>query len=210
MNGTPDRDTDGYLARLDRRVSGALTRLLARSPVTPDQVTAAALALALLGAWELAAARAGAQAFGALLLWLSCVLDGCDGELARLKGLGTPEGAAFDLWADHVAHLATFIALPIGAARLHPGAPWPLLGAVLVSGAALSAFGVWRLVLSAPAARRAAFPAWVERVASRDYVYLIAAFAAVERLDLFVWAAALGSHAFWIRLWTLAARAGAA
>ena len=198
------KDSDGYLARFDRRVSLALTRLLLPLPVTPNQVTAAGLALSLLGAWELSLGAPARQLAGAALLWLACILDGSDGELARLKLLATPTGGAFDLWCDHAAHLATFVALPVGVARLHPGMDWRRAGALLVLGVAASAASVWKLVLSVPERERGPRAALVERVASRDYVYLILLFAALGRLDWFVWAAAAGANLFWPALWLLA------
>jgi 1L-myo-inositol 1-phosphate cytidylyltransferase / CDP-L-myo-inositol myo-inositolphosphotransferase len=197
---------DGYIARLDRVLSIALTRLMLPFPITPNQVTAASLLLGLLGAWWLAAPSASLQFAGAWMLWLCALLDGCDGEIARLKHLSSPSGAAFDLWADHAAHLATFIALPIGVARLHPGRDWLIPGALLVTGFLACGYSVWRLVLSVPEEERGPLAMTVERVASRDYVYLILALTAIGRLDLFVWAAALGSHAFNAWLWAAALR----
>jgi phosphatidylglycerophosphate synthase len=204
------KDNDGYLARLDRRLSLALTRLMLPWPITPNQVTAAGLALGLLGAWWLAAPSAPRQFLGAALLWFCCLLDGCDGEIARLKLHMTTRGGDFDLWADHVAHIATFIALPIGVARLHPHTHWWLPGVLLFTGVAASAYSVWRLVLSVPESERGPLSVFVERIASRDYVYLILVFSAIGRLDWFIWTAAVGSHAFWLALWRLARRAPSA
>jgi phosphatidylglycerophosphate synthase len=204
------KPNDGYLARFDRRVSVSITRLMLPFPVSPNQVTAASLALGFLGAWWLAAASAGTQFAGALLLWFCAILDGCDGEIARLKHHITEWGGDFDLLADHVAHLATFIALPVGVARLHPEQDWRLPGVLLVTGFLAAGYSVWRLVLRVPEEKRGPTALVVERVASRDYVYLIVALTAVGRLDWFVWTAAYGSHAFWLWLWWSARRAPAA
>ena len=195
------KDNDGYLARFDRRFSLAITRLLLPYPVSPNQVTAASLVIGLLGAWWLAAPSAALQFQGALTLWFCCLLDGSDGEIARLKHHITPWGGDFDLLADHVAHLATFVALPIGVARLHPGASWWTAGTLLVTGFLACGFSVYWLVLRLPEERRGPNALIVERVASRDYVYLLVALTAIGRLDWFVWAAAVGSHAFWAWLW---------
>ncbi|MDE2491495.1 MAG: CDP-alcohol phosphatidyltransferase family protein, partial [Elusimicrobia bacterium] len=200
------KDNDGYLARLDRRLSLVLTRLMLPWPITPNQVTAASLVLGLLGAWWLAAPSAERQLWGALLLWFCCLLDGCDGEIARLKLHQTRWGGEFDLLADHVAHLATFVALPIGVARLHPGVDWRLPGVLLVTGFLACGFSVWWLVLRVPEERRGPLALVVERIASRDYVYLILALTLVGRLDWFVWTAAVGSHGFWAALWWLSWR----
>ena len=39
---------------------------------------------------------------GVLLLWASAILDGCDGELARLKLLTSRFGARFDVEVDAI------------------------------------------------------------------------------------------------------------
>jgi phosphatidylglycerophosphate synthase len=201
LYGRLAKDTDGYIARFDRTLSIAITRLLLPFPVSPNAVTTAGLALGLLGAWWLAAPSARLQFCGAVVLWFCCLLDGCDGEIARLKHMSSPSGAAYDVWADQFAHLATFVALPIGVARLHPGRDWFLPGILLVTGFLACGFSVWYLVLRVPEERRGPLALTVERIASRDYVYLILALTALGRLEWFVWAAAVGSHVFNAFLW---------
>jgi phosphatidylglycerophosphate synthase len=209
LYGRLGKDNDGYLARFDRTLSVALTRLMLPFPITPNQVTAASLLLGLLGAWWLAGPSAREQFAGALTLWFCCLLDGCDGEIARLKHHVTPHGGDFDLLADHIAHLATFVALPIGVARLHPGLNWWIPGVLLVTGFLACGFSVWWLVLRVPEDERGPMSLVIERVASRDYVYLILALTLVGRLDWFVWTAAVGSHGFWAWLWWLSGRSAA-
>ncbi len=204
------KDNDGYIAKFDRTLSIAITRLLLPFNVTPNDVTTAGLALSLLGAWWLAAPSYRLQFLGAFVLWFCCLLDGCDGEIARLKHLSSPSGAAYDVWSDHFAHLATFVALPIGVARLHPGRDWLVPGVLLVTGFLACGFSVWYLVLRVPEEKRGPLALTVERIASRDYVYLILALTAIGRLDWFVWAAAVGSHLFNAFLWLQSRRVVAA
>ncbi|MBI3552687.1 MAG: CDP-alcohol phosphatidyltransferase family protein [Elusimicrobia bacterium] len=197
------KDTDGYIARADRKLSIALSLLLLKTPATPNDITTASLILGLLGAWWLASGSHAWQLAGSLLLWFCCILDGCDGEVARLKLLSSPSGAAYDLWADHLAHLATFVAVPIGVHRMFPQASFELPGVLLVSGFLACGFSVWWLVLRKPEDQRGPHGLLIERVASRDYVYLIVLLAALGRMDWFLWAAGFGSHAFWLGLWWL-------
>ncbi len=201
------KDNDGYIAQFDRTLSIAISRVLLPFPVTPNHVTTVGLGLGLLGAWWLAAPSARLQFYGALVLWFCCLLDGCDGEIARLKHLSSPSGASYDVWADHLSHLATFVALPIGVARLHPDRDWLVAGILLVTGFLACGFSVWYLVLRLPEDRRGPVALTVERIASRDYVYLIVALTAIGRLDWFVWTAAVGSHLFNAWLWLQARRA---
>ena len=203
------KPNDGYLARFDRRLSVSITRLMLPFPISPNQVTGASLLIGLLGAWWLASGAPRTQFEGALLLWFCALLDGCDGEIARLKHHITEWGGDFDLMADHLAHLATFIALPLGVARLHPDQDWWIPGVLLVSGFLAAGFSVWWLVLRVPEDERGPLALVVERIASRDYVYLILTLTLIGRLDWFVWTAAIGSHVFWAWLWWTARRAPA-
>src|SRR5262249_57020507 len=68
------KDTDGYLARLDRGISIPISRALTRTAVTPNAVTAASLIVGLLGASLLAVPGYAAAVVGAALLWWSSVL----------------------------------------------------------------------------------------------------------------------------------------
>lgn len=197
---------DGYLAAFDRALSIRLTRLMLPFPISPNAVTTLSLLAGLWGAWKLAGATRQEHFLGAALLWACALLDGCDGEIARLKHLASPSGAAYDVAADHAAHLATFIALPIGVSRAHPGTAWLVPGALLVAGFIACGLSVWKLVLRVPEERRGPLALTVERIASRDYVYLLLPLAALGRLDLFVWAAAFGSQLFWVWLWLQARR----
>lgn len=201
------RPTDGYIARYDRALSGAVTKVLLPFPVTPNAITTACLFFGLWGAWALASGSPRRQLAGAALLWFCAILDGCDGEVARLKNQSTRFGAAYDEASDHLANLAVFIAIPLGVHRLHPQMNVALPGALLVSGVAISAAAVWALVLHAPRNLRERYPLIIERLASRDFVYLILLACALGHLEWFLWAAAVGSHLFYVGLGLAALRA---
>jgi len=197
------REKDGYIARFDRRLSIALSMAMLKTPITPNHITTASLVLGLLGACWLASGTQTWQVAGALVLWFCCILDGCDGEVARLKLLCSPSGAAYDLWADHLAHLATFVAIPIGVHRMFPEKSFLLPGVLLVTGVSACGFSVWWLLLRKPEDQRGPHSVFIERVASRDYAYLIVVLAALGRLDWFLWAAGLGSWVFGLSLWLI-------
>jgi len=201
------QDSDGYLARLDRRLSIALSRWLIRTRVTPNSITLLSLIVGLFGAALLASPGYGVSLLGAALLWSSCVLDGSDGEVARLKLRTSRFGARFDLIADNIVHLAIFVAIPIHLHRLHPGLDvWPAATA-LIAGVLLSTFSVWWLILRQPEERRAGPQRVYERIASRDFIYLVFFLTAIRRLEWFLWSAAIGANVFWLSLWWVSRRA---
>ena len=201
------KDTDGYLARLDRSASIALSRRLARTPVTPNNLTVLNLVLGVLGAALLISTGYWTALLGAALLWSGCVLDGCDGEVARFKLLASPAGARFDEMADNLVHLATFVAIVVHVHRLHPEFNMRAPGLVMVAGVLLSMVVVWQLILRRPEGGRARLERILERLASRDYVYLVVLLTALQQLEWLVWAAAAGAHLFWFIVWWASGRA---
>lgn len=96
---------------LNRTLSGPITRLAVRWPVTPNQVTVLSLLAGLLGAWLLAHAAAAVTLGGLLLFQLSVVLDHVDGEIARLKFQSSRLGKWLDNCSDHVVDLAVIAAV---------------------------------------------------------------------------------------------------
>ncbi len=101
---------DGAIAaRINRLFSQRFVTplLLALFPgITPNQVTLAALAAALVGAVALALGR---PLVAAALVALSSVLDGSDGEVARLTRRSSRFGSFLDAVLDRVADSSLFL-----------------------------------------------------------------------------------------------------
>ncbi|MDP6952710.1 MAG: CDP-alcohol phosphatidyltransferase family protein [Alphaproteobacteria bacterium] len=93
------------------RFVGLAVRPLAKTSVTPNQITAVRLATGLAAA---AALAAGFLHLGAGLWLLSMLCDRADGMLARLTGKSTPWGHKFDLVSDFLATGLLFIGLGAG------------------------------------------------------------------------------------------------
>jgi len=196
---------DGYLTTLlDRHLSRAITRRLLAWPVTPNQVTVVSIAIGLAGALGLATVSYAGRLAGVLALLTSSVLDGVDGELARARLEQSRFGARLDLAGDYAIHLATFAALGIGLARqgLPPAGLWA--AGALIAGVAAAALVVHALVIrpgldgagAGSDRRAAAVQGVVERIAGRDYTYLLLLAALVGHLEWFLYPAAVGAWVF--------------
>ncbi len=99
-----------------RPLAAAVIVPLARTRITPNQVTLATLPVFLAGAALLIACPTwGALVAGAAILELSYVLDCADGQLARLKGTSSPVGAHLDFLMDE---LKAFVLVGAVAIRL--------------------------------------------------------------------------------------------
>jgi archaetidylinositol phosphate synthase len=89
-------------------------RVAARTGLTPNQVTTMRLASGLAAAAIFALGTYGWMAFGGAVFLFSILLDRADGELARQTSQSSVAGHRYDLVADCVASIATFIGLGIG------------------------------------------------------------------------------------------------
>jgi len=109
------KDTDGFMARnFDRKISGAISRRLLQTAVTPNQITLSVTLLGVFAGVFMAQPGYWPKLTGALLFLLTSILDGCDGEVARAKNMTSEIGGWLDLWGDNVVHIAVFSGLGMG------------------------------------------------------------------------------------------------
>lgn len=87
---------------INRPLASLLVRVLARTAVTPNQVTFAAFFIGLGGAFAFSRGTPAFFALGAALAQLSSIVDCADGMLARARGRMTDFGAYLDLVLDRV------------------------------------------------------------------------------------------------------------
>jgi phosphatidylglycerophosphate synthase len=88
-----------------------------RRGLSPNQVTLASLAVALLAACCCATGARWAYVVGAVLLQVSFGLDCADGQLARLTGAFSELGAWLDAMVDRLKEYAVYAGLAAGSAR---------------------------------------------------------------------------------------------
>ena len=119
MGGRPPvKATDGPVSRyINRRISWRITSLIVKYsiPLTPNQVSLISFALALLGAYLVAV---GPMWLGGILVQLSSIVDGVDGELARVRRMASRKGAFLDAMLDRYADIAVVAGLALAALQL--------------------------------------------------------------------------------------------
>jgi len=212
------KETDGFMARhVERPISLQISRHLAPSAVTPTQITTVSVAIGLCGAPFFLSALWSWQTMGALLFLLHSIVDGCDGELARLRFQESRLGGILDFWGDNVVHVVIFACMAVGWA-LSSATMWPLLlGAAATVGTLGSAgFVYWRQmrvqdgsgplftsVSSTPDGRLARL---LDAASRRDFIYLVLILALLGKSSWFLLLAALGAPIFFFLLVFLAAR----
>ncbi len=110
---------------IHRGVRIVLVRPLAKTPVTPNQLTLVRIAAGLAAAAALAVGDPVWSAWGAGLFVLSLIMDRADGDLARLTGKTSPQGHTLDLISDATCNTLIFAGL--GAAIYTLWSLWSLV-----------------------------------------------------------------------------------
>jgi len=102
----------GWKSRnINRRISIPISRLLLHTPLTPNMISALVGAIGILSGffyiW-------GNIVVGGILLELSSILDGCDGEVAKIKLMESKFGQWLDTIYDQISYLFFIVGVPLG------------------------------------------------------------------------------------------------
>lgn len=118
---------DGFISQyLNRPLSRRLSVALSRTPLTPNHITLLSFFIGLLGAVGLATTDPWFWLAGGILIQVASIVDGCDGEIARIKLLQSPQGAWLDTVLDRYSDLAIGLAVTFAASQLHDAVwVWP-------------------------------------------------------------------------------------
>lgn len=199
---------------MERFVSIPIACALARTFVTPLQVSLAKILVTLLVAAIISDGGYVGGIVAALLYLGSRVLDAVAGDLARAAVRPRARGDKVDVIGDFLAHHCVLWSIPAGA-----GWPNELVVAAALASLGLTASGVmtYRRVLKPVwqahtlgirhRVRRDNFATRFAQANGPAYALLLAAL--IGRFDLFLWGAAFASHAFYL-LWRRRGLKGAA
>jgi phosphatidylglycerophosphate synthase len=189
-------ETDAPLARyLDRNISWRISKRLARGSITPNQVTIANTMVGLLSAWLFASPSYWLRLIGSLLFLFCIMVDGVDGELARLTMTESKFGGTLDVVTDNIVHVAVFAGIFWGCYRNSGDSSYLYLIPVVLGGFALCAVSTY-LALSIDTKGAGEWLGQIDRISGRDFAYLLVLLALINRLGFFAWGAAFGTYVF--------------
>jgi FKBP-type peptidyl-prolyl cis-trans isomerase FkpA len=215
------KPTDGVLARFNRRMSLPLSVLLVRTPITANQISLGILSLGFGAAWLFSRGTYAACLIGAVMSLAASILDGCDGEVARLKYQESAFGCWLETIGDYTYYFAIFVGITVGAVRSTGRPIFYDLGFAAVGGAIVTAclllllrqrmtaaqperFGAAsKANFVADGAGWARFLAWLSVCATRAVMpYGILMLAIVGLTPAVIVLAAIGANLYWIALTT--------
>ncbi len=133
--------TDGPVARrLNRPLSKRISRHLVRSSITPNQISLFCFGVSALAAGLFAMGGHLLLALGAVLAQLASVVDGCDGEVARLKFCESSFGGWFDAVLDRYADSILLFGLTWHAFVAHDASIVFIVGFLAIIGSFMNSY----------------------------------------------------------------------
>jgi phosphatidylglycerophosphate synthase len=213
------KDTDSMIARFNRRISLPISVALIRTPLTANQLSVILVAIGFYSGWLFSLGHYWTGVLAAFLSLAASVLDGCDGEIARLKYQESKLGCWIETIGDYSYYLAVFIGLTIGVVRQTHIDTYYWFGSIALVGTLLS-FAILiflrsRITTANPEKLSAVMqtrflsePTLLSRIivqvsfaATRAGMpYGIMGFALVNGLPGIVVLAAIGANVYWISL----------
>jgi len=135
---TVRKESDGPISRyLNRPLSIALSRVLVHTPVTPNQISVFAMLVSLVAAGFAAMGGYANFLISGVLFQVASVVDGTDGEVAKLTFRSSKRGEWIDTVCDNISYLAFLVGLTVGVERSGYPSFYLLSGVVgFVAGAA--------------------------------------------------------------------------
>jgi len=132
------KPTDGIFARMNRRISIPMSRQIIKFPITPNMVSLFTLCVSLAAGVFFAFGGYLSMLVGAVLSVWASILDGSDGEVARLKLQESDFGCWLETICDYLSYLFTFAGITIGLWRSSGTRTYLAWGSLFIFGAVLS------------------------------------------------------------------------
>src|SRR5229473_6581577 len=111
------KPTDGFYARLNRRISIPISRQLIKFPITANMVSIFTLGVGIASAAFFAYGGYWSTLLGAFLCLSASILDGSDGEVARMKLQESDFGCWLETICDYAFYLFLLVGMTIGQWR---------------------------------------------------------------------------------------------
>jgi phosphatidylglycerophosphate synthase len=134
---TSGKSTDGIYSSFNRKLCRPFVRALTHTRITPNAVTLAGLLVAVISALMYSRGSYLCYVAGAILFFVSGLIDEMDGMLARLKFRESAFGTWFEGFVDNATYLLIFSGITAGLYSQH-GKRELIWGAALIIGTVLS------------------------------------------------------------------------
>jgi len=141
LNNSSSKINDGSISKyINRPISQWMTSKIIDYPLTPNQISIAVFFISVFSGLIISIEGYFFLLLGALLAQLSSILDGCDGEIARLKLLESKFGGWFDRVLDRYSDLFILTGLTFHTYFIHKTLTVFFIGFIVVGGKIISSY----------------------------------------------------------------------
>jgi len=114
------KNTDGPISKIfNRPISIRISKLLLKTGITPNQISLLTFIIGIFASLFFYVGEYLYLVVGGILVQVSSIIDGCDGEIARLKLEETKYGGWFDAVLDRYADALIIFGMVLGHWTLH-------------------------------------------------------------------------------------------
>ena len=135
------KPTDGIVSKyLNRPISIRISRWLVEREISPNMITFISFLVSVVSAIFLSLGNYVSTIAGGILVQISSIIDGCDGEVARLRFQSSEYGAWFDSVLDRYADGLIILGMVIGLHRYNGGITLWVYGYLALMGTLLTSY----------------------------------------------------------------------
>ncbi len=180
-----------------RKISGFISGLLIKTPVTPNQVTIVSLILGIISGVLFSFGGHAYTIDAGILYFLSTVFDQCDGEVARLKQMETEFGRKLDIIVDAIANAVIVIGITIAVYVKMGSVLVIIIGFLAITGISISIILV--TYFSNKNKKDTGTKEMLDKLNNKDFFYIIMLLSVIfNQMIWFLLIMAVGTNIYWI------------
>ena len=135
------KPTDGLISRLfNRPISLRISKLLLKFRINPNSISFISFIIGVLSAFFFSMGNYLSIVIGGLLAQFTSIVDGCDGEIARLKFQQSNYGGWFDAVLDRYADALIIFGMTYGYWSLHSDILIWIIGFIALIGSFMNSY----------------------------------------------------------------------
>ncbi len=182
-----------------RKLSGLISGLLSRTPVTPNQITITSLIFGIISGYFFSFGGHTHNITAGLIFFLSVVFDQCDGEVARLKHMESEFGRTLDIIVDAIVNAAIVAGITCAVYKAVGSGFIIVLGILSVSGISISILLTTYLNDKSKDKINDKTKEVLNKLNNKDFFYIIIiGCILINQMIWFLWVMAIGTNIYWI------------
>ncbi len=135
------KPTDGIVSRyINRPISLRISRILVNKDIKPNTISVISFVVSIISAVLLSIGSYFSTLLGGILVQFSSILDGCDGEVARLKFEDNEYGAWFDATLDRYSDAIIVFGIILGLLNYHGNTAIWIYGYMAIVGTLITSY----------------------------------------------------------------------